>query len=377
MRLDEINERLSAIKVELDNEDVNVEELETETNGLLEERKAIMENAEKRAALVNAVINLPEAAVTRKFDEKVEERKLENVNIAATPEYRSAYLKNLMGKPLEAEERALITASVAIPTETMNSIIEKLEQTSVLYPYISKSNIPGNLSLPRQNAKNDSAWVAMGTAATDSADSFDAVTLSAYKLIKTIEVGADVSVMSIPAFETFLVNALVKKMSKAVDHAIVNGTGASQPTGLALAGQITNTGTFTKAGMTFGDLVTIISDLPSSEYRRNAKFVMPSALYFNDVIAALATEGIGVDMQNALQYKVLGYDVILDDYMPANTIIFGDLSYYHFNFASDVSVEADKSVAFRTGSTVFRAMALADGKPTLPEAFNLYTRAAV
>jgi len=375
MNLQKVIERLAALDTEV-REATTIEVVESlgvEKNGLLE-RKSELETLEarKQTALdIQSGKVIPTVIEIRKEIKEMEERTF----APETMEYRDAYMKNLMGKPLDAEERAAITATVAIPTQTMNSIIEKLEQTSILYPFVTKSNIPGNLSLPRENVKNDASWVAMGTASTDSADTFDAVSLAAYKLIKTIEVGADVSIMSVPAFEAFLVNALVKKMSKAVDNAILNGVGNTQPTGLALAGQITNTGTFTKAGMLFSDLVGVIADLPSSEYRRNAKFVMPSALYFGDVITALATEGIGVDMQNPLAYKILGYDVILDDYMTADSMIFGDLSYYHFNWAKDITIESDASVAFRTGSTVFRAMALADGKPTLPDAFNLYTRA--
>lgn len=380
-RLKEIEARMSAIVEEIDNDDADIDALETEVKALKEERANIKSEIKSEIIEIQArkdeALAINKGEVEVKVIEKREDIKpMEKAYLNGSEEYRIAYLKNLQGKPLdEMEQRTVITAAVAIPTQTMNSIIEKLEQTTVLYPFISKSMIPGNLSLPGENVKNDASWLAMGTASTDSADSYNNVTLSAYKLIKTIEVGADVSVMSIDAFESFLVNALVKKMAKAVDNAILNGTGVAQPTGLALAGQITNTGTFTKLGMTFTDLTTIIADLPSSEYRRNAKFVMPSALYFGDVIPALATEGIGVDMQNPLQYKILGYDVILDDYLADNTLIFGDLSYYHWNWAQDVEIATDKSVAFRNGSTVFRAMGLADGKPTLTEAFNLYTRA--
>lgn len=40
--------------------------------------------------------------------------------------YRSAWLKNLQGKDLTAQERAAVTASAAIPTETMNMIVHRL-----------------------------------------------------------------------------------------------------------------------------------------------------------------------------------------------------------------------------------------------------------
>ena len=46
-------------------------------------------------------------------------------------------------------------------------------------------------------------------------------------------------------------------------------------------------------------------------------------------------------------------------------IIFGDLKEgYAFNFGQDITIARDESVGFRTGSTVFRGMALGDGKPT-------------
>ena len=34
------------------------------------------------------------------------------------------------------------------------------------------------------------------------------------------------------------------------------------------------------------------------------------------------------------------------------------------NFGKDVEIARDESVGFRSGSTVFRGMALCDGKPT-------------
>lgn len=363
-------------EVDIEAMNAEVEALEAEERSIKDEIAQVEERAKAEAAEKRKIAEEINAGNIAGKEEPIKEEKRSMENVFETKEYRSAYLKQLMGKELTVEERGLVTASAVVPTQTVNSIIEKLEQTSILYPYISKSNIPGNLTLPVEGDKNDASWVAMGTASTDSADTFSSVSLSAYKLIKTVEIGADVAAMSIDAFESFLVNALAKKMAKAVDYAILNGTGSSQATGLLKSGEIDNTGTFTRAGMTFADLLAIIEDLPSSEYRRNAKFVMPSALYFNDVVSALAGKGIGVDVQNALQFKILGYDVILDDYMTADTLIFGDLSYYHWNWAQDVAIESDMSVAFKTGSTVYRAMALADGKPTLKAAFNKYTRAA-
>lgn len=328
-----------------------------------------------------AIPNLENIGVGAKGADKVDELSsgiVDMQDIEDTKEFRNAYLKQLQGKALTQKENTVVSAASTIPTMTLNKIIEKLEQTSVLYSKITTSFLPGGLVLPRENAKNDASWVAMGTASTDSADSFDSITLSAYKLIKTIEIGADVKAMSIDAFEGFIVNALVKKMNKAIENIILNGTGSGQPTGLLKSGEISATGTYTKVGMTYTDLMKIIKDLPTS-YNANAAFVMPRAVFFSDIMAMVGSDGhpvVHTDIETPSKFNILGYPVLLDDYMTTDKIIFGDLSYYHLNWSKAIEITNDTSVGFRTGTTVYRGLALLDGAPTMNEAFVLYTRAA-
>ena len=327
------------------------------------------------------VVNIEEKNIELKGDEKKVEminvKEVEKMEVNATPEYRNAFLRKLQGKELTQQENALVTATGTIPTQTMDKIVEKMEHIAPILEKVDLSFIPSYLSIPVEDTVNDASWVAMGTASTDSADVLTTVSLSAYKLIKTVEIGADVQMMAIDAFESYLVGKLANKMAKALENAIINGTGASQPTGLLKAGVITNTGTFTKLGMTYADLLAIIADLPDHGYRVGASFVMPSALFYSDVLPALTDKGSGLDVQAAEKMQVLGYDVVLCDRVAADTIVFGNLKNYAMNIADAVKVESDKSVAFRTGSTVYRAMALVDGKPLNVAAFNSYTRALV
>jgi len=320
----------------------------------------------------------------KSVDLKGDEKKLENTNIlemnpvdiVATPEYRNAWLKKLQGKDLSQQENTVVTASGAIPTETLNKVISLMEYVAPILSKIDLSFIPANLTIPVESSLADASWVAMGTASTDSTDALTTVSLAAYKLIKTIEIGADASIMAIGAFETYLVDKLARKMAKALENAVINGTGSAQPTGLMKSGEITNTGTFTKTAMTFADLMTIVGDLPDHGYRIGASFVMPSALFYSDVLPALATKNYVIDLQSAENFKVLGYDVILCDRLAADNIIFGDFKFYSMNISSGIEIANDKSVGFKTGSTVYRAMALVDGKKTNVDAFNKYTRSA-
>ena len=115
----------------------------------------------------------------------------------------------------------------------------------------------------------------------------------------------------------------------------------------------------------FKDLTTMISKL-STEYTNGATFVMSRDIFYGQVLGMETSSGDAVvvaDPQAPAKFNILGYPVIIDD--RASGVIFGALKEgYKFNFASDIEVKADDSVAFRTGSTVYRGMCLADGKPS-------------
>lgn len=73
--------------------------------------------------------------------------------------------------------------------------------------------------------------------------------------------------------------------------------------------------------------------------------------------------------QDAARNAILGYPVIVDDYVPDETIILGDMNYYYWNFAQPPQIETSREAAFRSGKVVYRGLAVADGKPALDEAF--------
>ena len=374
-RMGEIESRLAAIAQELERDDCDVDALEREARALKEERDTLTRSAERRRQLLSEIGAGRTGRVTHTFEDGTPEQRTYGVD---TPEYRSAWLRNLQGRDLSAEERAAVTATAAIPTTTMNKIIARMELTPIIQA-VDVTYIPGNVTYPIEKTVNGVSWVDMGTAATDSADALDAVTLGAYKLIKTVEITADVMAMGIDAFEDWLVARLGNKMSVAVAAAIAAGTGSNQATGLTKSGEITQTGTYTKAGMTYKDLMTLLATLPT-QYMANAKFAMPRAVFYSDLLGMTDSNGkpvVVADVQSPAKFNILGYPVILEDSIPKDNIVFGDLfEGYKFNFAMAPTVESDKSVAFRSGSTVYRVMALADGKPADKKALCLFTRAA-
>ena len=366
MKFDEMSvEQLEARQADIagmDTDSATTEELEERANELeaikaeLEARAAAAAKAEEERQQVAQ----SHEAVIKEF--KMEDKKMENRFEVNSPEFREAFLKNLQGKELQPEERAAVTATAAIPTQTMNQIVGALELNPLLAA-VDLTQIPGYVTYPAEDTINDAAWVAMGTAAEDAADTLAAVQLGAYKLIKTVEITADVEAMSIDAFEAWLVARLANKIEKALDAGVLVGLGTTQATGI-ITTKSTADGTFKRAGIKWGDICTIMGALPG-EYHPNASFCMNPSLFFGKVLGMTDTAGQRVvvnEPQANRKFNILGYPAILDGNCPADDILFGDFKAYKLNLAKGIEVKKSEEAAFRTGSAVYRAMTLADGK---------------
>ena len=376
MRIDEINTRLAAIQNEIDTATGDaLTALEAEVEALTTERQQIKNEVQTRQQLR---ANIAAGIITgTPIEPNEEENNMENRTFTVgSAEYREAYLMNLQGRDLNAEQRAAVAASAAIPTQTLNQIYGYLEESPIL-SRVDLTYIPGNVTLPVEGTNADAAWVDMATASADSADTIDGITLAAYKLIKTVEITADIEAMGIDAFEAWLVQNLGAKIEKALDAAVFNGTGSKQATGIVKTISAA-TGTFTKAKAKYSDLINIIAALPSGP-AKNATFAMPRKLFFTDVLGIEDQSGQPVchaDVESPAKYNILGYPVVLDDNVPTDNILFGDFKAYKLNIAKAPTVASDDSVGFRSGSRVYRAMALADGKLALASAFVRFTRAS-
>ena len=369
MKFDEMNvEELQARQAELagmDTEGATTEELEERAGELEAIRDELQARANAAAKAEEERQQVAESRLDPVIKEfNMEEKKMENRFAIDSPEFREAFLKNLQGKELTAEERTAVTATAAIPTVTMNQIVDKLE-LNPLIAAVDLTQIPGYVTYPAATSVNEAAWVEMGTAAEDAADTLTSVTLGAYKLIKTVEITANVEAMSIDAFETWLVARLVNKIEKALDSAILNGNGAvsNMATGI-ITTKSTQDGTFSRSGLTWKKLTEVMGKL-APQYHANASFVMSPTLFFGHVLGMVDSQNNRVvvnDPQEPRKYNVLGFPAIIDGNCGSEELLFGDLKAYKMNLAKGIEVKKSEEAAFRTGSAVYRAMTLADGK---------------
>ena len=370
MNIEQLEERKSAIVAELDNEGADLDALEAEM-------KSINAEMDARAAIEAQKVEIREAVASGKVEAEVvktftEERKTMEKNFTVDgAEYRQAWLKNLMGLELNAEERAAITGTDAIPTETLDKIINVLKENALLGK-IDMLQIPGYVKIPIYATNNDATWT---DTATDSADVIGSITLQPKQLIKTIEVPATVDKMSISAFERYITEALANKIESALQKAVIAGTGTTEPVGIITAATV-HTGTFTKAAVTKADLLAEMGDLPS-EYQNGACWIMPSKVFFAEVMA-IADHNDFTNVNNGFDYKLFGKDVVFDDNAKVSTkdaILYGQPKAYRVNLGEGVKVDKDMSVGFRSNSAVYRGVCLADGNLDNAGAFVKYVRA--
>jgi HK97 family phage major capsid protein len=178
--------------------------------------------------------------------------------------------------------------------------------------------------------------------------------------------------MTIDAFESYISAEIGRQLSIAFENAIVNGDGSGEPTGI-LAGitwNANNTSDYTTS-LGYDDLVDALALLPTM-YHQSAVFVMNRKSLFGGLRKIKASDGQPIftyNPQDRAAMAILGYPVVLNDYVPDDTILLGDFSYYRLNFSQAPTIEASREAGFASGKTVFRGLAVADGKPALAEAF--------
>lgn len=213
MRIKEIEARLAAIKQEIEQRGdamtaAEIEALEHETTQLTEERAGLIAAAEKRKGILNNIAS-GAGIVARGFQQQDDNGNTAPDDPFGTPEYRSAWLKNVRRLPLnDAEKRAYSNAAGSgaevIPTQTANEIISKVKQLAPMLNEVTLLHVKGAVKFAVEGKNNDAAIHKDNTAITAAADTMTTVALSGYEIVKLVQISDAVMTMSIAAFEAGL-----------------------------------------------------------------------------------------------------------------------------------------------------------------------------
>ena len=304
----------------------------------------------------------------------------------AAPEYRSAFYKRLLGKELTegetraynaatAEKRAdsfntLSNSAAVIPTQTLHEVIKQARDTNGLYKEIRLFNVPPNLSVPVGTPTDPASWHAEGAAVARGKADTTAVTFSGNELIKVLSMSAAARRMEIAAFESYITQELRSAIADAIGAAIVSGTGSGQPVGILKGVTWNAKNSVSTTALTADNLLAAIAKLPAG-YAGGAKFAMSTATLFGQVYPLKDNDGryIFTDTESGGVRRLFGFEIVLDDNIPAGTVLFGNFKYYGVNIPQGVAVEMSRESGFTSGLIDYRALCIADGKPIVPGAF--------
>lgn len=368
-RLQEIEERLSAIKAEMNAEGANLDALGTEVDSLIAERARLLGEIETRRGILDKIGNgaAGEGAPVIPTEEK---RSFD----ASSPEYRSAFLKNLRNLDLtEVEKRALSSGSssagAVIPTSTANEIIKKLKQHAPLLGEITLLNVSGNVKFAVENAKADAAIHTENATITAGTDTFTTVTLTSYEIVKLVQVSETVKTMSIEIFESWLTDMIAEKVAEKIGAFLISGTGSEQPAGVGSAAtwDDTNSVTVTKTGALSAANVQALIGLLDGVYDANAKFLMSKRTLFTDFMPLQDNSKNKIVTVEGHNYYVYGYPVMLDDNVTVHEAYLGDFKKIVGNLSQNITVKSDFDIT--TNSYRYLGVAMFDSKIADSEAF--------
>lgn len=377
MRIKEIEARLAAIKQEIEERGdamkaEEIDALENETKELTEERAGLITAAEKRNGILDNIAKGGGVSV-RSFGKK-EEDNADPDDPFGTPEYRSAWLKNLRRLPLtDAEKRAYANASgtgaEVVPTQTANEIISKVKKLAPMLNEVTLLHVKGAVKFVVEGTNNDAAIHTENAAITPAADTLTTVTLSGYEIVKLVQISDTVMTMSIAAFESWIVDMLAEAIARKVEDFFINGTGTSQPKGIDKAntwGATNSVSVGASASLTAANVQTLIG-LLNAGYDRNAKFVMSKRTLFTDFMPLQDTSKNHIVTVQGNSYFVYGYPVLLSDYVKEHEAFLGDFKKVCANLAESINVK--NAYDIDTNSYKYSGIAIFDCQPAIGEAF--------
>ena len=377
MRIKEIEARLAAIKQEIEERGdamkaEEIDALENETKELTEERAGLIAAAEKRNGILDNIAKGGGVSV-RSFGKK-EESNADPEDPFGTPEYRSAWLKNLRRLPLtDAEKRAYANASgtgaEVVPTQTANEIISKVKKLAPMLNEVTLLHVKGAVKFVVEGTNNDAAIHTENAAITPAADTLTTVTLSGYEIVKLVQISDTVMTMSIAAFESWIVDMLAEAIARKVEDFFINGTGTSQPKGIDKAntwGATNSVSVGASASLTAANVQTLIG-LLNAGYDRNAKFVMSKRTLFTDFMPLQDNSKNHIVTVQGNSYFVYGYPVLLSDYVKEHEAFLGDFKKVCANLAESINVK--NAYDIDTNSYKYSGIAIFDCQPATGEAF--------
>lgn len=381
-RLGQIEARLTEIRSALQGDgQVDIAALTSEVDALKAEKTTI----EARTSLLGGI---PAGAVPVPNPGVAPADEIDRLN---SKEYRKAFMSfaktgvmapEFSGPEYRANAQTTVTdASAIVPTTILDEVIKKMYKCGQIFSRVRKLNIKGGVSVPILSLKPAASWI--GEAASSDRQKVTAntsVTFTYFGLECKVATSLLAETVTLASFEATLVSLVAEAMAKALDIAIIKGTGSGQPLGIltdtrVVAGQTVTMSIASSDISNWAKWQTkVMAKIPLS-YRAGGAFIMASGTFDGSILGMVDTTGqpigrINYGITEGSQERFAGKEVILveDDVIkPVSTAVAGDvvaifcnLSDYAIN--SNLQMQVYRWLDHDTNQWVDKAILIADGK---------------
>lgn len=354
------------------------------------------------AANFNALNKEPEAMSPDAFKDTMKgggdnvkpENKVEKA--WASEEYKTAWAKTLMGKPLTGDEQSvydMVNEAFTHTTENTGIVIPKTvsrgiwEKAGEMYPYfadVTKTYVNGVLSMIQENTSSDAGWYEEETETEDGEETFKEFTLNGCELARSITVSWKLKEMSIEDFIPYIQRKMARKMGAAAGYGATHGKGTvnknkPEPIGTVTA-LLSEEGTpqvvrYAKdKGITYTNILETRSRIKSG-YASDLKIYANSTTIWTKLAGIVDANKRPIfipDPTGNGKIRILGILVEEDDSMKTGEVLFSNANAgYHMNINKEMSMMTEEHVKKR--NTDYCGYAIMDGNIVTSEAHALLT----
>lgn len=385
---------------------MNKEQYLQQRNSLIEEAQRLINEGkfkefnEKKAEIENLDNQFEEAAVNQaNLNALINSSKVTNIqnkgvqvvgttidsttnvitdDLYNTVEYRKAFMNHVIkGEAIPGEFKNSNEVSkttdigAVIPTQVLEKIVEKIESVGGILSLVTRTSYKGGVSIPTSSVKPVASWVGEGQGSDKQKKTLGQITFAYHKLRCAVAVSLETDTVSLAIFEATLIRNVAEAMLKAIEEAIIKGTGEGQPKGILketpVEGQEVEI-----SELNYDALIEVEGALPL-EYEENAVYAMTKKTFMryqgmkdaDGQPIARVNYGIGGKPERTL----LGRSVLLMNYIDtfSSELETGKIFAFIFNF-SDYVLNTNLQMGIKkyedneTDDIVNKSVMLVDGK---------------
>lgn len=334
------------------------------------------------------------------MEKKPEERQAVT-DMYDTPEYREAFFRYVTrNEPIPAEFRANATTTTSntgavIPTTLMNEIIRQLSVYGEIYSRVRKLNVQGGVQFPISSLVPTATWITADTGTSESDDQAlqanTSVTFNYYGLECKIAQSLLVNVTTINEFQNLFPTYATQACVRAMEIAIVKGTGSGQFLGITKDTRVPTANKITLAAADFktweGWKKKVFAKMKKAY--RHGIFIMAQGTFDGYIDGMVDSVGqpigrVNYGITGGETYRFGGKDVltveddVISPYDTASTndvvAIFIDLNQYAIN--SNLTMQVVNWTDQDTNTIKTKAILIADGKLLDPNGVLLIQKGA-